>query len=423
MGDRSPLGKPYWRLWTASTISSLGDGASQTALPLLAASLSRDPRLVAGVATAGTIPWLVFSLHAGAIVDRYDKRLISVAMDTIRAIVTFGIVISIWTDAVRLPLLYFTALMMGFAEVLFGNAAQALLPNVVDAQQLERANGWQYSAEVASRQFVGPPIGSFLFAAAASVPFIIDGISFIASAALILTLGPIHRATRDMGVNNQSAAQPQRRMRHEIAEGLKWLFSHRLLRTLAICLGIMNLCTNGAFAVLVLLAQDRLHLTTRGFGVMLAAAAIGSVVGGLIGDRVSRAIGQGLTLMIASLVEGGQLVVLGLTHSPVIAVLAMAMSGFTGTMWNVVTVSLRQQIIPPHLFGRVNSAYRLFGLGMMPIGTVIGGLIAHRWGVHMPFIVLGTVIVAEMIPIGLVATNAAIAHARAGGATSDVDRA
>ena len=201
-------------------------------------------------------------------------------------------------------------------------------------------------------------------------------------------------------------------MRAEIAEGLRWLFQHRLLRTLAISLGILNLCTVGADALLVLVAQDRLHLTNRGYGVMISAAAIGAVLGGLVGDRASKVVGQGRTLMLATIAAGGHLIVIGLTHSPVVAVVAMAVAGFTATSWNVVTVSLRQQIVPQRLFGRVNAAYRLFGLGMMPIGGVVGGLIAHRYGLHMPFLILGGVIVAETIPIGLIATDKAIAEAR-----------
>ena len=412
-----PLGAAYWRLWTASTISALGDGASFTALPLLAASLTRDPRLIGGLATAASVPWLVFSLHAGAIVDRHNKRTIAAAMDVTRGVVTVFIVVSIWADWVRIPLLYTTALLIGFAEVLFGNAAQAILPSVIaDPDSLERANGWQYSADVIGRQFVGPPVGSFLFAAAASVPFIIDGISFFASAALILTFKISTAPGNTVAIPGVATTNGQLRpkMRAEIAEGLQWLFQHRLLRTLAVCLGIMNLCGTGAGALLVLVAQDRLHLSNKGFGVMLAAAAVGAVFGGLVGDKVSKAVGQGRTLMLAAVAEGGQFIVIGLTHSPVVAVVAMAVAGFTATSWNVVTVSLRQQIIPERLFGRVNATYRLFGLGMMPIGGVVGGLIAHRYGLRMPFLILGGVIVAETIPISLIATDKAIAEARNG---------
>ena len=151
------LAPRYWRLWWASSISALGDGVTVAALPLLAASLTSDPRLVSGIATAGTIPWLVFSLHAGALVDRFDRRRVMFAMDLVRGAVTILIALSVFQHWVRMPLLYVTALTIGFADVLFGNAAQAIIPSLVETGQLERANGFQQASETAGRQFLGPP--------------------------------------------------------------------------------------------------------------------------------------------------------------------------------------------------------------------------------------------------------------------------
>ena len=401
---QAKLGIHYWRLWWASSISALGDGVTVAALPLLAASLSSDPRLVSGIATAGTIPWLVFSLHAGALVDRFDRRRVMWAMDIVRGAVTVLVAVSVFQHWVRLPLLYVTALMIGFADVLFGNAAQAIVPAVVENDQLERANGFQYSAETAGRQFIGPPIGSLLFAAAAGAPFVVDGATFLASAALLMTV---------RGRFRPEARPARTKMRHEIVEGLKWLFAHRLLRTLALCLGVMNLAANGAFAVFVLLAKQRLHVSNRGFGILLAAAAIGSVVGGLLGGRLARWLGQGRTLAVAVAFQAIALVGMGYITNPVPAAFLMMLEGLWGVSWNVVTVALRQQIVPERLFGRVNSAYRLFGLGMMPIGAIAGGLLADAFGIRAPTIIFGLVTAVLIVPIGLVATDSAIAAARA----------
>jgi MFS family permease len=401
------LAPRFWRLWWASSISALGDGVTVAALPLLAASLSSDPRLVSGIATAGTIPWLVFSLHAGALVDRFDRRRVMFAMDIVRGAVTILIALSVFQHWVRLPLLYVTALTIGFADVLFGNAAQAIVPSLVETDQLERANGFQYASETAGRQFIGPPIGSFLFAAAMGAPFVVDGATFLASAVLLMTVRGRFRPA--------AAPRPDGRtkMRHEIAEGLKWLFAHRLLRTLALCLGVMNLAANGAFAVFVLLAKQRLHVSNGGFGVLLAAAAIGSVVGGLVGGRLARWLGQGRTLAVAVAFQAISLLGMAYITNPVPAAIFMILEGLWGVSWNVVTVALRQQIVPERLFGRVNSAYRLFGLGMMPIGTITGGLLAHAFGIRAPFIVFGIVTAVLVVPIGLVATDGAVAAARA----------
>jgi MFS family permease len=401
------LAPRFWRLWWASSISALGDGVTVAALPLLAASLSSDPRLVSGIATAGTIPWLVFSLHAGALVDRFDRRKVMFMMDIVRGAVTILIAVSVFQHWVRMPLLYLTSLMIGFADVLFGNAAQAIIPSLVETDQLERANGFQQASETAGRQFLGPPVGSLLFAAAMGVPFVVDGATFLASAVLLVTIRGRFRPA--------AAPRPDGRtkMRHEIAEGLKWLFAHRLLRTLALCLGVMNLAANGAFAVFVLLAKQRLHVGDRGFGVLLAAAALGSVAGGLLGSRLARWLGQGRTLAATVVFEAIALVGMAYITNPVPAAVFMILEGLWGVSWNVVTVALRQQIVPERLFGRVNSAYRLFGLGMMPIGTIAGGLLAHAFGIRAPFIVFGIVTAVLVVPIGLVATDGAIAAARA----------
>src|SRR5258706_9502907 len=377
------------------------------ALPLLAASLSSDPRLVSGIATAGTIPWLVFSLHAGALVDRFDRRKVMFAMDIVRGAVTVLIAVSVFQHWVRMPLLYLTSLTIGFADVLFGNAAQAIIPSLVETDQLERANGFQQASETAGRQFLGPPVGSLLFAAAMGLPFVVDGATFIASAVLLMTI---------RGRFRPAAAAPRpdgrTKMRHEIAEGLKWLFAHRLLRTFALCLGVMNLANNGAFAIFVLLAKQRLHVGDRGFGVLLAAAALGSVAGGLLGSRRGGWLRQGRTLAATVVFEAIALVGMAYITNPVPAAIFMILEGLLGVSWNVVTVALRQQIVPERLFGRVNSAYRLFGLGMMPIGTIAGGFLAHAFGIRAPFIVFGIVTAVLVVPIGLVATDGAIAEAR-----------
>ena len=401
------LGPRYWRLWTASTTSALGDGITIAALPLLAASLSTDPRLIAGLGTTAALPWLVFSLHAGALVDRFDRRRVLWIMDVVRGVVTVLIAVSVFAHWARLPLLYCTSLIIGFAEVLFSNAAQAIVPSVVDGARLETANGWQYSSETVGRQFAGPPIGALVFAALAGLPFVLDGISFFASAILILSVRGDFRPARPATGNG---ARPK--MRAEIAEGLRWLFAHRLLRTPAISLGIFNFGTAGTGALLVLLTRERMHVGTRGYGLLLAGAAVGSVVGGLVGSRLTRRIGQGRTLLLAIIASASSMFGVGLTHSPVVAIMLMTIEGLFGVCWNVVTVALRQQIIPKALFGRVNSAYRLFGLGMMPLGALAGGFIAHAFSINTPNFVLAAVILSLVIPVGLVATDAAVAAAR-----------
>src|SRR4051794_2367916 len=264
------LGSRYWRVWTASAISTLGDGVDAAALPLLAATLTRAPRLVAGLTTAAFLPWLLFALVAGALVDRLDRRVVMVTANLVRGALVAAIAVLAGTGTATIWTLYVVAFVLGINETLFDNAAQSMLPAIVEPALLERANGRQYAAEVIANSFAGPPLGGVLFAVAVAAPFGLDAASFVLSAALIFTLRGSYRAA-GAGVGPEGA---RRSLRAEVAEGVRWLRHHRLLRTLALLLGTMNLASNLGFATFVLFAQEQLGLGDQGYGVLLAAAAV-----------------------------------------------------------------------------------------------------------------------------------------------------
>jgi MFS family permease len=389
---RKRLGPRYWRLWTASTISNLGDGVDLAAMPLLAASLTRDPRLVAGLAVALSLPWLLFALPAGAIVDRLDRRKVMYRVNLVRAALVAGLAVTVATDTASIWLLYVIAFGLGIAETLFDNAAQSIMPSIVDAELLELANGRQYAAEVVANTFVGPPLGGVLFAVAISLPFWLDSGSFLVSALLIATLAgsfrPAGAAAREAGT--------RRSLRAEIAEGVRWLRGHRLLRTLALLLGAMNFTMTMVMATAVLFAQEILGLDDRGYGLLLAGMAVGSVLGGLFGSRIAAALGPGRALVTAVAACMFSEAAVGLMSHAVPVALLFWISGLFGTVWNIITVSLRQQIIPDVLLGRVNSVYRFLGWGSMPLGALAGGLIANAFGLRAPYLV-GGVIAAVLV--------------------------
>ena len=157
----------------------------------------------------------------------------------------------------------------------------------------------------------------------------------------------------------------------------------------AVLLGIFNFANQMGQAVLVLLATQTLHVGTRGYGLLLAVTAVGSVIGGLVSPAVTRRLGMLPSLIIAGAVDAAVFAGLGLAPDPAVAALMLAGQGFTVTMWNVVTVSLRQQVVPAHLLGRVNSVYRMLGWGLMPVGALAGGFIAHAAGLRAPYVVAG----------------------------------
>ena len=364
------LGSNYWKLWSASVISNLGDGVAQIAYPWLASLLTRDPALIAGVAVAQRLPWLVFSLHAGVIVDRGDRRKLMVAMNTARFVVTLGVVAAVLADVMVIPALYLAAVALGTAEVIYDNSAQTILPRIVAKDRLERANGNMWGAELIMGQFVGPPLGGFLIALAIAVPFGVDALTFGISALLIGLIGGTFRTTP-----GDAAPVERRSMREDIVEGLQWLWQHKLIRRLAILLGIMNGIGTAMLATEVLFAQEVLGLSAGGFGVLATASALGGIAGSQLAPNISKRIGPGPSLYTTLL--GGAItgVGIGLTSNAFVVGAMFALFMFTAVLWNVITVSLRQSVIPDRLLGRVNSVYRLFGWGSMPIGAAIGGAV------------------------------------------------
>ena len=407
------LGPNYWRLWWANAISSTGDGAFAAALPLLAVTITRDPRLVSVVTAATYLPWMVLSLPAGALVDRYDRATLMWRSQAVQAAVVAAVAIGIVLRIADIAILGVAGLLLGCAEVIFSNSAQSVLPALVPPELLPRANGSQQVSLTVGESFLGPPAGSLLFAAAAALPFGLDALSFTGSAALLARLprtglprtglprtglprtGLPRTGLSGTGISGTGEKRP--RLRTQIAEGLRWLAGHRLLRVVAVLLGVYNFANQMGQAVLVLLATQTLHLGTRGYGFLLAADAVGSVIGGLVNPLLTRRLGMLPSLITGAVINVAVFVGIGLAPDPAVAAVMLAGQGFAVTMWNIVTVSLRQQIVPAHLFGRVNSAYRMLGWGLMPVGALAGGFVAHAAGLRAPYIIAGIICALSLL--------------------------
>jgi MFS family permease len=379
-GRRPRLGRYFWRMSWANAISSTGDGALVAALPLLAVTITKDPRLVAVVTAATYLPWMGLSLPAGVLVDRYDRATLMWRAQAVQAAVVAVLAMLIVFHRAGIDVLALGGLLLGCAEVIFSNAAQSALPALVPPELLPKANGHLQIGLTVGESFAGPPVGSLLFAAAAALPFGLDAASFAGSAALVATLPR-------SPTNRQHTDRPK--MRTQVAQGLRWLAGHRLLRVIAVLLGVYNFANQMGQAVLVLLATQTLHVGTRGYGFLLAAAAVGSVLGGLVNPLLTRRLGMLPSLIIGGGINAAVFVGIGLAPSPAVAAVMLAGQGFAVAMWNVVTISLRQRIVPSALLGRVNSVYRMLGWGLMPIGALAGGFVAHAAGLRAPYVVAG----------------------------------
>jgi len=427
------LGSSYWRLWTATAISNLGDGISGVAYPWVASAVTRSPLLIAAAGFASRLPWLIFTLHAGVITDRFDRRKLIVAMDAIRGVLTLivGAIVLLNKDSLpslndlssitdletNWPLyitLVITAFLFGLAEVLRDNSAQTLMPSVVDAENLEKANGRIWSAESLTHSFIGPPLGSLLIGLAIYLPFFVDAGSFFVAVALIASISgsfkPIQEKPREK-VNFKS----------EIKEGFRWLWSHDLLRPMAIILGALNLLGTMVAATFILYTQEVLNTSVFVFAVLGTAGAVGGIAGGLIAPKISEKIGSGPSLWLSLAMGPIGAVIIGTTSAWQVVWVVLLFQSFFSILWNTITVSLRQRIIPSHLLGRVNSVYRFFGWGSIPIGMFLGGglvtiaqnFVSREMALRTPYFAGATLGVLLFIFAAPRLTTKAIEHARA----------
>ncbi|MFL6130060.1 MAG: MFS transporter [Mycobacteriales bacterium] len=392
------LGAAFWRLWTSSALSNLADGIVKVSLPLVALRFTSSPTLIGGLAFAVTLPWLFFALPAGALADRLDRRRLMLGANAVRAL-TLGVLAAAFAAGVgSIWVLYAVALCLGTAETLYDTAAQSILPQVVPRDRLSRANGRLIGAEITANEFVGPPLGGFLVLAGAVTAFATPaGLWAVAIGALLLVPGP-YRVDR---VGRST-------LRADVAEGLRFLWRHRLLRTLAGMVGTFNFASNAAWAVLVLYAvgpKSAVGLSEPAFGALLATSAAGMLAGSLVAERVEARLGRARALLAATI--GCALLVAGpaLTSNAVLIGTAFFVSGTCSAVWNVITVSLRQRVTPDRLLGRLNSGYRLVAWGSRPLGALAGGLLAQALGVRAVFVVM-TALTLALVPVVTRVTDA-----------------
>ena len=380
------LGSSYWKLWTATAISNLGDGVSMVAYPWLASAVTRSPILIAAAGFASRLPWLIFTLHAGVLTDRFDRRKLIVAMDFMRGLLTVFVGLVVFFNKDSFPALdelttitnletnwpiYFTllitAFLFGLAEVLRDNSAQTLMPSVVDKENLEKANGRMWSAESLTNSFIGPPLGSLLIGIAIFIPFFFDAVSFFFAVALIASLKGTFKPVAD------DKPREKINFKAEIKEGYVWLWAHPLLRPMAIILGSMNGLGTMVGATFILFAQEVLETSVFTFALLGTAGAVGGTVGGLLAPKISSKLGSGRSLAMTLAAAPIGSLIIALTTTWQVVWVVVVFETFFAILWNTITVSLRQSIIPTHLLGRVNSVYRFFAWGSIPIGMFVGG--------------------------------------------------
>jgi MFS family permease len=403
---RTALGSPnFVALWGSSTAANLADGLFQVALPLLALTLTSSPSLIAAVTFALTLPWLLVALPVGALVDRFDRRRTMLAANLLRvgglALLTATVALGVAT----LPVLYLVALVMGTAEVAADTAAQALLPALVTPQQLEGANARLVGAQTIANAFAGPALGGALAGTAVWLALGSSGGLYAAAAVGLALLRGSFRPAPDRPLRRHLAA--------EVGEGLRFLLGHRLLRTLAVVVFVMNLGWAAWLAVLVVYAvrPGPMGLSQAGYGLLVAASGVGGVAGTLLTTPALRLLGRRWAIGADIPATVAMLATPALTANRWAVGAAALVGGAGATMWTVLVTSIRQQAVPDRLLGRVSSAWRLFSFGAAPVGSALAGVIAQAADVRAVFAAAAVASALLLVPFLVVVTDQALAAA------------
>jgi MFS family permease len=379
-------------LWRAAAVSNLGDGLRVAALPLLAATITRDPAQIAAVTAMIWLPWLILGLSAGAVVDRVERPKLIRNIQLGRLVVDAALAVLVIADQASMPIVYVAAFLIGGGEVLVDNALQSLVPRVVARDDLERANSALIAAETAGNELVGPPVGALLFAVVPAAPFLVDAASYGYSASAA------HRLSDHLRSEPRPRV-PLRRIAREVVDGLRWLRGHSYLRAITVWGGVFNIGSTASFSLLVLFALEILDTGDIGYGVLLSVVAVGGLVGAAVASPLARRVGRGQTILLGAAGSGMIVSMVGLTDSTYGAAALLFASSGLGAMVNVVGRALRQAMVPDQMLGRVTGSNRVIVYGAMPLGAALGGWIARTFGLRAAFIIGGLIMTAVSVAI------------------------
>jgi MFS family permease len=398
------LSRDFWRLWSAAAVSNVGDGIRLTALPLLIAAITRDPVVVSGVTAATFAPWLLLSLPGGVIVDRVNRRALIIVFQSVRAVSVGILGVAVMMGLESVALIFATAFIIGVGEVFVDSATQAAIPMLVDEVELENANSKLLAVEFITNDALGGPVGAWLFAAMASLPFLLDSATFLVAGVLI---------SRIASPLQDSHSAPRLSMVYSIREGIRFVRANALLKGLAFAVAGANLAAGAGGSILVLLALEVLGLSEFGFGLLVGTGAIGGFAGAVGARKMSQILGRRNSMTLgAAMLAVGQLIV-GTSANGYIAGAGLFIGALGVSLFSVVGRSLRQAVTPDRILGRVVTTFRLIGVGSVPIGALLGGVIAAAAGIRVPYWIGAAILVVVTAAIYAVATDDRIARSLA----------
>ena len=368
------LGSTFSKLWTASLASNIADGLLKTAAPLLAATLTKDPIIISLLAALVMLPWLLFAIPIGGLIDRMDRRIAIAAANAIRLLAGATLAITVATGIVNIPILYFLAFVIGAAEVAYDTASQSILPLVLKPEQLERGNARLEIGAVTLGEFVGAPLSGLLYATAIALPFVSASAGVVLAFILVL-LVPVNYA-HDLAKVKTKEEIAQTGYLEDLRFGIRYLWEDKILLKLVLFTASVGFFFSATGSTMVLFLTQELDVPEAAFGFVFTGGAIGSIIGSIAAPKVSKWLGRPKAMAIA--ITTTSLFTLGDGFVPNVYWLYafMLLGSLSVTVWNVLLMSTYHQIIPNELFGRIHGTRRTLVWGLMPIGSLVGGLLA-----------------------------------------------
>jgi len=380
------LGPAFNRLFSASAISNLADGLLAVAAPLLAITLTKNPVLISMLSALVMLPWLLFAIPIGLIVDRVDKRLLITFTNSLRFVIAGLLALAIATDFVTIYWLFVAAFLIGISEVASDTASQSLIPVILEKKHFERANSRLNIAETVIQNFIGGPLSGFLYATAVVLPFVLNSAGFLI-AAIFVFLIPAHLITESRDETKEPAEKKS--FIGDIKFGLKYLWNDPDLRGLVTITTSLGFFYSLSMSTMILFITEVLGLQAKFFGVLMAGAGSGAIIGALLAPRISKKFGRGKVLALAIFMSSVTVLFQALSPNYWVFGVVGFVSSFFITNWNILLMSCYQVLIPKELYGRIHGARRTFVWGMMPLGAFLGGVIAQG-GLRLPLLVGGS---------------------------------
>ena len=379
------MGPAFNRMWAASIVSNLSDGVLLAAAPLLAITLTSNTILVSAVGAMVMLPWLLFAIPIGVLVDRVDRRFILASANTTRSMVVGVLALLVATDAVNIYHLIVAAFIIGTCEVASDTTSQSLIPQLLDKGDLEKGNSRLSISEVVFQGFIGAPISGFLYAISMAIPFFFNSAGFLIAALFALSI-PIQH----LQIAREERSDQKKSFIHDMKFGIKFLVSDEVLRRLVLTTSSIGVCYSLATSTMVLFLIKELNLPKALFGVMLTIQGIGAILGSVSAPKASSRFGRSKVMTLGIVASSFLILFQGFAPNYATAVGLATLGSFAISHWNILLMSTYQSIIPGEIYGRIHGTRRTLVWGLMPIGSLLGGAIAHL-GLRVPMYVGGVI--------------------------------